>query len=157
MKDKAIIFPVIIFVLLLSGVGVYKVWEDGQSRAVTDGQKKAATVQPSVVTGEQRKTTVAGEIRVLVVDVTSIDMAVMTTGGSVYTISVHSKTEDPINIWIDVQSGPEKLNIFAEEIIMAFGTGKTLIAKDVVRVEQIHTTEGVRSGWTVSIQNVSIE
>ncbi len=101
-----------------------------------------------------------GELKFSGKNIGKIDHDVtVTTGGSVYLITVNMKEGDPLNIIIptSVQDGEKQLSDLAKQIETIIGTDKVLIAKSVSYTDPIYTTSGIRKGWVTFTSNIEIE
>ncbi len=99
------------------------------------------------------------EVKISCKDITGIDKLTMTTGGSVFVLTVNTKDGKALNIGISTQNPnaeSELLNLL-EKIKNLVGTDKVIIAKNVSYQDAIYTFKGVRSGWVVNISDVSVE
>ncbi|MDP2939040.1 MAG: hypothetical protein Q8O13_03010 [Candidatus Omnitrophota bacterium] len=99
------------------------------------------------------------EIKILCKDIKEIDKLTMTTGGSVFIITINSSGGQSLSIG-DSTTNPDaksQLSDLLKEIKNLIGTDKVIVAKKVSYQDAIYTTDGVRSGWVANIADVSIE
>ena len=105
-----------------------------------------------LVFGEEERIFYAKEIK-------SIEEITMTTGGSVYLITVNFGNEDPLNIDMPtyVDNAENELKNLKEQLESIKGTDKKIIVDSLSYVDIIYTTSGIRHGWVTFTVNIKIE
>ena len=92
-------------------------------------------------------------------EMAEVDGLTMTTGGSVFLITVHFNSVEPLNIGLatNTPDGKEKLLNLSKKIEGLKGTNASITAKNVSYQHEIYTTHGIRTGWVANIADITIQ
>jgi len=88
-----------------------------------------------------------------------MDPITMTTGGSVYVLTIHFKDGEALSL-VEATSLPnaqDKLNAKKTLLEEAARTSKRIRAENLQYHLEFFTTEGIRNGWSTFVDKVSIE
>jgi hypothetical protein len=83
----------------------------------------------------------------------------MTTGGSVYVLTVHFKDGEPLSLVVaaSLPDAQEKLIAMKALLEEAARTSRRIRAENLQYHLEFFTTEGTRSGWSTFVDKVSVE
>ena len=100
-----------------------------------------------------------GELKFFGKDIIRVGEITMTTGGSVYLITVEMAEGEPLNIVSGTieENGRQSLLDLGDKIREVIGTDKVVVVNTVSYQDPIYTVDGVRYGWSVFHFNVHIE
>jgi hypothetical protein len=88
-----------------------------------------------------------------------VDPIAMTTGGSVYVLTIHFKDGEPLSLVVAASLPDAQDKLIAKKALLeeAARTSKRIRAENLQYHREFFTTAGIRSGWSAFVDKVSIE